>query len=364
MQEYFNEIADKRHQSYVKHRLQDILVMLMCAVLCGLDELGAVIVYIQNKADFFAQNFGIQEIPSKPTVSRVLRMIDGKQVAQTIIEIMREQIGESGDVIAVDGKAIRSTSKEGEAHSALQIITAYLTGSGIVLGQEKIHEKTNEIPTFQEMLSYLNVAGKTVTADAMHCQKETCKKIIDKGGDYLFGLKENQKTLHDDVALYFQSVPDDAVIETFSTSEKNGGRIEKRICRKTTQIAWLNNCEKWAGLRAILEVERIVTFKGKTTREQSYYISSSASASAEQLLSIVREHWMIESLHWMLDVVFSEDDCTLQSEEAHITLNCFRKFALLLHRHYISNLSKKPSVKSNMLNCLMNDNLLLKVISC
>ena len=85
MQEYFNEIADKRHQSYVKHRLQDILVMLMCAVLCGLDELSAVMVYIQNKADFFAQNFGIQEIPSKPTVSRVLRMIDGKQVAQIIL---------------------------------------------------------------------------------------------------------------------------------------------------------------------------------------------------------------------------------------------------------------------------------------
>ena len=98
MQKYFNEIADNRHQSYVKHRLQDILVMLMCAVLCGLDELSAVMVYIQNKADFFAQNFGIQEIPSKPTVSRVLRMIDGKQVAQIIIEIMREQIGESGDV--------------------------------------------------------------------------------------------------------------------------------------------------------------------------------------------------------------------------------------------------------------------------
>ena len=98
MQKYFNEIADNRHQSYVKHRLQDILVMIMYAVLCGLDELGAVIVYIQNIADFFAQNFGIQEIPSKPTVSRVLRMIDGKQVAQIIIDIMREQIGESGDV--------------------------------------------------------------------------------------------------------------------------------------------------------------------------------------------------------------------------------------------------------------------------
>lgn len=290
-------------------------------------------------------------------------MIDRRQVKQTIIEIMRNQIGESGDVIAVDGKAIRSTSKEGEAHSALQIITAYLSGSGIVLGQEKIREKTNEIPIFQEMLSYLNVAGKTVTADAMHCQTETCKKIVDKGGDYLFGLKENQKTLHDDVALYFQSIPDNAKIETFSISEKNGGRIEKRICRKTTQIAWLDNRGKWAGLRAIVEVERIVTFKRKRPRSE-VTIFSSANASAEQLLSIVREHWMIESLHWMLDVVFSEDDCTLRSEDAQITLNCFRKLALLLHRHYISMLSKKPSVKSNMLNSLMNDNLLLNVISC
>ena len=158
-------------------------------------------VYIRNKSEFFSKNFGIQDIPSKPTVSRILRMIDGQQVAEIIIQIMREQIGESGDVIAVDGKAIRSTAKEGKVHSALQIITAYLTESGVVLGQEKIHEKTNEIPTFQEMLSYLNISGKIVTADAMHCQKETCQKIIVRGGDYLFGLKENQKTLHDDVKL-------------------------------------------------------------------------------------------------------------------------------------------------------------------
>ena len=364
MQEYFKAIEDTRHQSYIKHRLCDILVMIMCAVLCGLDDLGTVMVYIQNQADFFEQNFGIKETPSKPTVSRVLRMIDGQQVAEVIIRIMREKIGESGDVIAVDGKAIRSTSKDGETHSALQIITAYLTESGLVLGQEKIHEKTNEIPTFQKMLSYLNVSGKTVTADAMHCQKETCKLIVSKGGDYLFGLKENQKTLHDDVALYFQNPPDDAEIQIFSTSEKNGGRIEKRICRKTTQIKWLCNRDKWPGLNTILEVERVVTYKGKTTRERSYYISSCADASAEQLLSIVREHWMIESLHWMLDVVFSEDDCALQSEEAQITLNCFRKCALLLHRHYLSTLSKKLSVKSNMLNCLMNNSLLLNVISC
>ena len=233
MQEYFKAIEDTRHQSYIKHRLCDILVMIMCAVLCGLDDLGTVMVYIQNQADFFEQNFGIKETPSKPTVSRVLRMIDGQQVAEVIIRIMREKIGESGDVIAVDGKAIRSTSKDGETHSALQIITAYLTESGLVLGQEKIHEKTNEIPTFQKMLSYLNVSGKTVTADAMHCQKETCKLIVSKGGDYLFGLKENQKTLHDDVALYFQSPPDDAetqAIRRLSSDRPSRCKAPTRRC--------------------------------------------------------------------------------------------------------------------------------------
>ncbi len=191
----------------------------------------------------------------------------------------------SGKVIAVDGKAICSTTKPKQRHSALQIVTAYLTENGVVLGQEKVQEKTNEIPVFQEMLGYLKIKGKTITADAMHCQKETCKKIIEKEGNYVFGLKENQKSLYKDVELYFQSSNTNTDLETFTTTKKNGGRIKKRICRKLSDLSWLDQRSEWSGLRTVFSVTRIVKNKDKTTEDTSYYISSS-KASVKELLSV------------------------------------------------------------------------------
>lgn len=361
MLEKFEIIEDPRHQSYVKHKLSHILIIVMCAVLCGLDELGDIMTFAENKSDFFKSYFGIEKIPSKPTVSRILSIIDGQKVAEVIIDIMKDMIKDTDEIIAVDGKAVRSTSKPDEPHSALQIITAYLTESSVILGQEKIHEKTNEIPVFQKMLSYINIEGKTITADAMHCQKETCAKIVEKRGNYVFGLKENQKNLHDNVELYFQSSITNSELETYTTIEKNRGRIEKRICRCLSDLSWLEERSLWSGMKTVFSVKRITETANKTTEETSYYISS-LDVSAKELLFIVREHWKIESMHWMLDVVLSEDICSFYNENAHITLNIFRKYALLLHKQYISTLSKKPSVKTNMLNCLMNNSLLLKVI--
>ena len=363
MQEYFAIIDDPRNQSYVKHKLSDILTIVMCAVLCGLDGLCDIMAFAENKADFFREHFDIDRIPSKPTVSRVLGMIDGQAVAETIITLMRKKTGTTGNVIAVDGKAVRSTSKEGAPHSALQIITAYLTENGVVLGQEKIHEKTNEIPTFQEMPGYLDIKGKTVTADAMRCQRETCAAIVGKGGDYVFGLKGNQRTLYEDAGLFFRDTDTDK-LETFTTTEKNGGRSEKRVCRKVKDAGWLQKRHQWPGLKAVFAVERTVSAKGKTAQETEYYISSSET-DASRLLAAAREHWQIESMHWMLDVVFSEDESRYFTENAHVTMNIFRKYALVLHRKYLAGLiqKSKPSVKRNLLNCLLNESLLLKVIS-
>ena len=359
MLEKFAIIEDTRHQSYVKHKLSHILTIVMCAVLCGLDELGDIVTFAENKADFLKDTFGIDKIPSKPTLSRVLSVIDGQKVAEVIIDIMKSAITGTEKVIAVDGKAIRSTTKADKPHSALQIITAYLTESGVVLGQEKIHHKTNEIPVLQQMLDYMNIKGKTITADAMHCQKATCAKIIEKHGDYVFGLKENQKTLHDNIELYFQNEKD---LETFWITEKNGGRVEKRICRKIADLSWLEERSAWPGLKTAFSVQRIIRTTSKTTVETSYYISSQ-DVSAKELLFLSREHWKIESMHWMLDAVLSEDKCRFWNENAHITLNIMRKYALLLQKQYIAALSKKVSVKKNMLNCFMNDALLLNVIS-
>jgi predicted transposase YbfD/YdcC len=195
----------------------------------------------------------------------------------------------------------------------------------------------------------------------MHCQKETCKKIIEAGGHYVFGLKENQKTLFMDVSFFIDSPINAGNIEKFTTIEKNRGRLEKRICYKVTDISWLEGHDDWTGLKTVFAVRRIVVSKGKTTDETCYYIAGT-DATAEELLRIVREHWKIESMHWILDVVFSEDKCALISENSHKTLNILRKLALFLHKRYIETLPKKITVKASLLKWLMNDNLLFNVL--
>lgn len=357
--EKFNKIEDTRHPSYIDHKLNGILIIIMCAVLCGLDQLGDICEYAESKSKFFKKHFKIKEIPSKSTFCRILNMIDGEKVAEIIVEIMLESADELGEIIAVDGKAICSTSEKGKPHSALQILTAYLTESGVVLGQKSIHGKTNEIPVFQEMLDYLDIKGKTITADALHCQKETCIKITEKSGNYVFGLKENQKTFYDEVSLYFTN---EIAYESFTTLEKGHGRIEKRTCYKFTDISWLSMYNEWCNLKSVFAVKREIENKHGNSEEVSFYISS-LDETPEKFLYIVREHWKIESLHWILDVVLSEDECRVLSENGLKTLNIFRKLAAFYHKKFISSQTKKKSIKANMLKCLIDESFLIKIFN-
>jgi predicted transposase YbfD/YdcC len=361
----FSVIEDGRHPGYVKHNLADMLIMIMGGVICGITELADMMVYFENKLPFYRMNYGIEKYPSKPTLSRILNMIDGDAVGKVIAEIMRRKAGQLSDIIAADGKAIRSTGQKDQARSFLQILTAYVTGSGVTLGQEAINreDKTNEIPVFQSMLGYLDIEGKTITADAMHCQKETCRIIQAKGGNYLLGLKGNQSGLYEDIALFFSDAINDRDIQTSETIEKNGGRIEKRICRASDKIQWLAHLPLWEGLETILSITRIITAKGKTSKDTSYYISS-LPCNPQNLLFVARAHWLIESMHGSLDVIWHEDSCALLSENGHKTLNSFRKLALLAHKRYVSSLPKKSSVKSIVLAALLNDVLSLAVMRC
>ena len=364
IREKLSQIKDTRHMGYVEHNLVDVLILVMGAVISGMTELADMMVYFASKIDFYKEHFGIEKYPSKPTLSRILNMIDGDSVGEIISQIMRENAGNIGEIIAVDGKAIRSTKRKCKAHSFLQIVTAYATESGVTLSQSAIsHEdKTNEIPVFQSMLDSLDVKGKTITADAMHCQKNTCSKIIDKGGNYIFGLKGNQSNLCENVKLFFEDPINDADIKVFETFEKNGGRIEKRVCRATDNVGWLPDLPVWAGLQTVFSVTRTTISKGKTTEEVGYYISS-CDCNPENLLTASRSHWKIESMHWMLDVIWSEDNSGILSENGNKTVNSFRKLALLAHKRYISGLVKKPTVKGNVLSALLNDSLCLKVIA-
>ena len=339
--------------------------MVMGAVVCGITELAEMMVYFEKKLDFYNKIYGIEKYPSKPTLSRILNVVNGDAVGKVVIQIMRDYTEDVGKIIAVDGKAICGTGKKNKAHSFLQILTAYATESGVTLAQESIsyEDKTNEIPVFQSMLDYLDVDGKTITADAMHCQKETCKKIINKNGNYVFGVKGNQGRLFEDISLYFGDSINDEDVKTFDTLEKNGGRIEKRICFASDRVDWISDLPLWAGLKTIFAVTRITTVKGKTTEEMCFYITS-LPCDPKNLLTVTRSHWKIESMHWSLDVIWNEDDSGILSDNGHKTLNAFRKLALLGHKNYIPSLPKKRSVKGNVLAALLDDEVCFGVLNC
>jgi len=364
----FSDIEDPRcpSEKVTKIRLADVLIVIMCGVLCGLQKYEEIEAYGRNNFEFLHNYFGIENTPSDSTISRIMCALDGDKVAQAIIKIMQSHVLETGDILAVDGKAMRGTSKKGEPHSALQILTAYLVESGVVLGQASIHEKTNEIPVFQEMLENIDVAGKIITADSMHCQHKTCEKIIDGGGGYVLGLKGNQGTLKDDVELFFNDPVNSGDVQTYSAPvEKNGGRLEKRkvsVCNDTT---WLSANNEWKGLKSVIMVERTTTSSSNgTSSETSYYISSLDKKAAE-FLDIIRKHWGIESMHWLLDVVWEEDNSQILSDNGNQSFNAFRKLAIMLHRNYIKGLSKKtkPTTTVNLLNCLMSNNFLVTILS-
>jgi predicted transposase YbfD/YdcC len=361
--EYFKELKDSRYQNFVKHKLTDVLIIVMCGIFCGLDELQDIATYGESNIGFFREKFTIEKAPSKSTLTRVMNMVDGEQIAAIIMNIMREALGTQGEVLAFDGKTICATAKGNR--EKLHIITAYLTQSGVVLGQQTVNEKTNEIPIIQDMLKYIDIKGRVVTADAMHCQKDTAALIHEGGGDYILGLKSNQATFHDEVALYLDDciLSKEIEIETAKTLEKNGGRIETRICYKSPSLDWYEDHSDWAGLTCAFAIDRIFETPTGTSRERSYYISS-LNSPASELLRLTREHWKIEAMHHQLDVTFTEDDCRILSSNGQKTFNIFRKLALAFHKNFIASIAAKtkPSVKNNMFQALLSCELLVKVL--
>jgi predicted transposase YbfD/YdcC len=342
--------------------LADVLILVMCATLCGLDTLAEIVAYGEQKRVVLAEKFGITETPSESTLSRIMNMVEADILAACIVSIMREFLDIDGDVIAIDGKTICSTEKMKRYERGLRIVTAYITKNGVSLGQLAVDTKSNEIPCVRELLELIDINGKIVTMDAEHCQKETVEKIIKKQGDYCICLKMNQKSLYEDIKLYCEDMVSGGFhCETARTSEKNRDRHEVRECYVSKDISWLSQKDEWAGIVSILAIRRTTTKDGNKSEETNYYISS-LNAEPERFLAIVREHWKIESLHWQLDMVFGEDDCRILSENGQKSMNVFRKISLAVHKNYKEQTGHKKSIKKQMFTCLLNDNDLFRVI--
>ena len=361
---YFGIIDDERDQATITHKLIDILKLIMIAVLCGMDELDKIIDYGKNKTDFLEKEFEIKLIPSKSTLTRVIAMINPKWLGLSIVCILKTLIKEKPEQIMLDGKAIRSTDTIKAIETMMNIVTAY-TDTGIALGQITVDSKSNEIPAVRELIEMLDIEGIVITADAMHCQKETAKTIIDNKGDYVLQLKANQGRFYEDVYAmfddkYINETDKDCEYEIYRTIEKSHGRIEKRTCYVLNEVEFFTDyIGEWKGLKKIFAVKREIEKDGKSSTETSCYLSSK-NTNAEKLMSYTRKHWEIESMHHILDVTYDEDRCQLLTKRAQENLNIFRKTGVSVHKNYLKN--KKQTVKSSMFNCLLNDNHLLEIL--
>ncbi len=364
--EKVGEIKDPRIERKKLHSLKDILVMAVCATICGADNWEDIAEFGEAKREWFASFLELENgIPSHDTFRRVFILLDNIELKTIFVDWISSVVNLSkGTLVNIDGKNLCGSKEPGKNKKALNVVSAWASQQSVVLGQVRCEEKSNEITAIPELLKILDLEGCIVTIDAMGCQTEIVKDIVEKGADYVISLKGNQGNLHVEVKDYldwaerigFKEIKYDYV----ETLEKGHGRIEQRRCWVTEEIEWLPGKEKWQNLKSVVMVEAIrEVIGGKKTLERRYFISS-LEANAELALKCVRGHWAIENeLHWCLDIGFRED--ANQVREAKSAEN------LATLRHIGINLLKqektcKRGIEGKRKKAGWNENYLLKVL--
>ncbi len=366
--DYFAELEDPRIDRCKQHELSAMLTIAICAVICGADSYSDMEQFGKAKQEWFGTFLNLPNgIPSHDTFSRVLSVLDPEALSACFASWVEAIATVSqGEIIAVDGKTLRRSFDQASGKGPIHMVSAWATTNGLSLGQVKTSEKSNEITAIPKLLELLSLEGTIVTIDAMGCQKDIAKKIIDQRADYVLALKGNQGTLHDDVKLYL----DDALKHGFgrvpcacaTTVDGDHGRIERRRIWCCGEIAWLATCHVWPGLQSIGVVESEVTNKrsGKTHTERRYFISSLDGRDAELFGKAVRRHWEIENgLHWILDVAFREDESRVRIGNGAENCALLRRMALSLLKR---EATLKRGVKGKRLAAGWNNTYLLNVL--
>ena len=244
------------------------------------------------------------------------------------------------------------------------MVSAMSTKYGLILGQKKCAEKSNEITAIPELLDMIEIASAIITIDAMGCQKKIAEKIISKKADYILALKGNQGNLHDEVIDFFEKTKQPEfkkyINQTDTQIEKDHGRIETRQCSTVTNLGWLLEPSQWQNLKSIVKIKSTVIVGDKQTTEERFYISS-IDGDAKLLNMAIRTHWHIENkLHWILDVIFREDYCRLRSGNGAENMNIVRKIAINKMK---ADKSYKDSLKGKKKRCSWEDNYAIKILS-
>jgi predicted transposase YbfD/YdcC len=353
MESFANLPEPRVHENKIRYKLLDIVVMATCAVISGADDWDTIADYARSRQEWFEAFLELPNgVPSHDTFSRVFSMIDPDAFGACFLSWVSSVARHSdGRVIPIDGKTLRRSHNGGEG--ALHVVSAFCTDNSLVLGQLATEEKSNEITAIPKLLDVLDVEGAIITIDAMGAQRDIVDKICDKGADYVIGLKTNQPKLNDAVELHFK----DMHLDTEKTEEldvhvirdKSHGRDRIQGTFVSSDLSKVSMKEKWTGLRSIVMViTEQLNKDGRLTTEKRYYLSS-LGQNAKETAKAVRSHWGIEnSLHWVLDVAFREDDSRIRRDNGAQNLAVIRHTALNLLRQ---DKTTKLGIKNKRKKC-------------
>ena len=343
---HFQSIVDPRIERCKKHKLLDILLLAVSAVISGaegwedIEDFGHLkLNWLRKYGDFKAG------IPRHDTVARVLRRLKADEVETAFQSWISSLIEKTGsDVIAIDGKTARRSFTTKGSNNALHSVSAWSCNNQLVIGQSAVSEKSNEITAIPELLNLLDIEQSIITLDAMGCQEKIAQQIIKQKADFILALKGNHSGMQGELEAWWHKVEREGISkenhDEYTDISSGHGRIETRKCQQLLiDRAWLAKEYRWVGLKSIVRVssETIEKTTGKTTQEERWYISS-LGLNAEQALNAVRSHWQVESMHWMLDMTFREDESRICKGRGALVFNVMRKIAL--------NLFKQDKTKS------------------
>ena len=324
----FEELEDPRSGNAALHDFHALLIIALCAVLCGGQGCVDMALFARAKEPFLREFLDLRNgPPSHDTFSRLFRRLDPDQFRASFQRFMAAFSKICQGVIAIDGKVLRRSFDRASGKSALHMVSAWGCELRMVLAQIATDEKSNEITAVPELLKMLSLKGTVVTVDALNCQRAIARQIVGQGGDYALALKGNQGTLHADVSLYLDD-PARKAGDTDTTVDADNGRIETRVATVAADIGWLQDNHKWPGLACIGKVTRTRETAAKTEVETAYYLLST-SMTAKRFNEVVRAHWGIENrLHWRLDVVMNEDQDRNRLDNSPYNMAILRHMAL------------------------------------
>lgn len=350
-QAHFARLTDPRITRSKIYPLEEILLVMLCGSICGAESWRDFVLFGKEKLDFLREYYPFSTgVPCKNTYSRVCAALDPEEFRQCFISWAKLLQSDVQEVIAMDGKTLCNSADECTDRAAIHMVSAFATSAKLILGQQKVAEKSNEITAIPALLKLLDISGHIITIDAMGCQREIAGQIQAQGGDYILALKGNQGTLNEDVRLFLETEVDKSggsrITDRHTEVDCAHGRIETRCCFVTDQIDWLEQQSAWRGLSTLVMLEETCERNGKISTERRFFISS-LPANAQKIAHAIRAHWAIENtLHWTLDVVFNEDRSRVRKENAPQNMAIIRHAVMNLLNH------AKPHFKGVSLKAL------------